>query len=92
MIVFKNGFTENLENAVETRKEEKPNLLQSDETLIHSYLENVKDQNILVLFTNQKKVISTLSSPKFFAAFTISLSAFRFTTSDWIKMARLKAI
>ena len=56
IVVFANGYIENLESAIVNRKTEKPSLLEAGETLSKCYLECVKDQVILVLFTDTNKV------------------------------------
>jgi len=56
VIVFENGFTENLDISLQKRKEEKPRLLKPEDSIIQSHLECIKDQPIVTLFTSNDMV------------------------------------
>jgi len=56
VILFENGYTENLDVSLQKRKEEKPALLKAGDTIIQSHLECIKDQSIIILFTSKNMV------------------------------------
>lgn len=62
IVVFENGYSEQLSVSLTKRKEDKPSLLNTGETVCKSYLETIKSQTILVLFTSNNKVFSNLFS------------------------------
>ena len=57
IIVFENGYSENIDVSLTKRKEEKPNLLSTGETLQSSFLEYInEDHALLILCTSSNKV------------------------------------
>jgi len=57
IVVFENGYSENLDSSLDKRKEEKPNLLGAGETLSSSFLEYInQDHALLILCTSSNKV------------------------------------
>jgi len=56
VIVFENGYTENLDVSLLKRKQEKPRLIKPDDSIAQSHLECIKDQPIVILFTSNNMV------------------------------------
>lgn len=57
IVVFENGYSENLDISLDKRKEEKPSLLNFGETLSSSFLEYINhDHALLILCTSNNKV------------------------------------
>ena len=54
IVLFSNGYTESLEASMDKRKEEKPNLLCPGDVICKAYLENIKNQSIIVICSKNR--------------------------------------